>query len=289
MAFALALLIEHPDRAFWMPTRSMEPTLMPGDRVIVAKVPYYFGDPQQATSSCSRNPIPRTSPTGAWSGDRPLVGAGTGLLAPDHPDYIKRVIGEPGDTVWARRRERLRERRQDLRAVPPRRAADGPLPQDEGPRGQAVRDGRQPQQLLGLPVRARVRPDRSRDRKAVVVSAVLEHRRPLADAPFLRPHVQGANASSSGISPRSSRTSIREASASPTSGPGSRPRCSITCRPSSGGRIASRFSCSASRAIRSSSSSCSARKRSARFGSRVVTSARVSWLSLSRSSPASRT
>ena len=34
-------------QAFWIPTGSMEPTLVPGDRVIVAKVPYYFHDPQR--------------------------------------------------------------------------------------------------------------------------------------------------------------------------------------------------------------------------------------------------
>ena len=47
MAFALALIIKSLLlQAFWIPTGSMEPTLVPGDRVIVAKVPYYFHDPE---------------------------------------------------------------------------------------------------------------------------------------------------------------------------------------------------------------------------------------------------
>jgi len=40
MAFALALLIKSTLlQAFWIPTGSMESTLVPGDRVIVAKIP----------------------------------------------------------------------------------------------------------------------------------------------------------------------------------------------------------------------------------------------------------
>ena len=71
--------------------------------------------------------------------------------------------------------------------------------------------------------------------------------------------------------------------------PGATPRCSMTCRPSSGGRMASSSSCSRSSAMRRSSSSmrrCSAR---ARFWLRVVQSHRCRWLSWSSRSPASRT
>jgi signal peptidase I len=104
MAFALALLIKSLlVQAFWIPTGSMEPTLIPGDRVIVAKVPYYFHDPQRGDVVVFEEPDPTKEP------DRGVVGAfthwlgqGLGFSAPGNPDYIKRVIGEPGDVVSAR-------------------------------------------------------------------------------------------------------------------------------------------------------------------------------------------
>jgi signal peptidase I len=105
MAFALALLIKSTlIQAFWIPTGSMEPTLVPGDRVIVAKVPYYFHDPRRGDIIVFEEPDPAKAP------DRGVVGTithwlgqGLGFTPPDNPDYIKRVIGEPGDLVWGRR------------------------------------------------------------------------------------------------------------------------------------------------------------------------------------------
>jgi signal peptidase I len=104
MAFALALLIKSTlIQAFWIPTGSMEPTLMPGDRVIVAKVPYYFGDPERGDVIVFEEPDPAKEPDRGVVGEiTHWLGQGLGFSAPDHPDYIKRVIGEPGDTVWAR-------------------------------------------------------------------------------------------------------------------------------------------------------------------------------------------
>ena len=72
-------------------------------------------------------------------------------------------------------------------------------------------------QLLGLPVRARVRPDRSRDREGGRRVGRSRTSAASSRSPVPSPTRPGsANASSSGISPRSSRTSIRKASASPT-------------------------------------------------------------------------
>ena len=68
MAFVLALLIKtFLVQAFYILSGSMEPTLVPGDRVLVLKVPYYFSEPDRATSSCSRIPDPSGVP------DRGLV------------------------------------------------------------------------------------------------------------------------------------------------------------------------------------------------------------------------
>jgi signal peptidase I len=104
MAFVLALLIKtFLVQAFYIPSGSMEPTLMPGDRVLVLKVPYYFGDPSRGDIVVFEDPDPENVP------DRGLVGGffhwmfeGLGVQRPDSEDFIKRVVGEPGDTVWAR-------------------------------------------------------------------------------------------------------------------------------------------------------------------------------------------
>lgn len=104
MAFALALLIKSTLlQAFWIPTGSMEPTLVPGDRVIVAKIPYYFHDPQRGDVIVFEEPDPAKEPErGVWGAITHWLGQGLGFSPPDNSDYIKRVIGEPGDVVSAR-------------------------------------------------------------------------------------------------------------------------------------------------------------------------------------------
>jgi signal peptidase I len=104
MAFALALIIKSTLlQAFWIPTGSMESTLVPGDRVIVAKVPYYFHDPQRFDIIVFEEPDPAKEPErGIWGGLTHWMGQGLGFARPDSPDYIKRVIGEPGDVVFAK-------------------------------------------------------------------------------------------------------------------------------------------------------------------------------------------
>jgi signal peptidase I len=104
MAFALALIIKSTLlQAFWIPTGSMESTLVPGDRVIVAKVPYYFHDPQRFDIIVFEEPDPaKEQERGVWGGLTHWLGQGLGFTPPDDPDYIKRVIGEPGDVVFAK-------------------------------------------------------------------------------------------------------------------------------------------------------------------------------------------
>ncbi len=104
MAFALALLIKSTLlQAFWIPTGSMEPTLVPGDRVIVAKVPYYFHDPERGDIVVFEEPDPAREPDRSWwESLTHWLGQGLGFAPPDNPDYIKRVIGGPGDVVYAK-------------------------------------------------------------------------------------------------------------------------------------------------------------------------------------------
>jgi signal peptidase I len=109
MAFALALLIKmFLIQAFFIPSGSMVPTLEPGDRVLVVKVPYWFGDPHRGDIIVFR----KTDKLGTAEPDRGVVGGvldwlgeGLGFQPPAHPDYIKRVIGLPGDVVWANKGE----------------------------------------------------------------------------------------------------------------------------------------------------------------------------------------
>ncbi len=104
MAFVLALLIKtFLVQAFFIPSGSMEPTLVPGDRVLVLKVPYYFGDPDRGDIIVFEDPDPSGVPDrGLVSGFFHWMFEGLGVQRPDSEDFIKRVIGTPGDTVWAK-------------------------------------------------------------------------------------------------------------------------------------------------------------------------------------------
>ena len=101
MAFVLALLIRtFLFQAFFIPSPSMEPTLMEGDRVLVNKIPYYFHDPRRGDIIVFENPHPNELV------DRGVVGGffhwlfqGLGFQQPENEDFIKRVIGLPGDVV----------------------------------------------------------------------------------------------------------------------------------------------------------------------------------------------
>jgi signal peptidase I len=101
MAFVLALIIRtFLFQAFFIPSPSMEPTLIQGDRVLVNKIPYYFHDPRRGDIIVFSNPNPQATP------DRGFVGGffhwlfqGLGFQQPENEDFIKRVIGLPGDTI----------------------------------------------------------------------------------------------------------------------------------------------------------------------------------------------
>ena len=101
MAFVLALLIKtFLVQAFYIPSGSMEPTLVPGDRVLVLKVPYYFHDPRRGDIIVFEDPDPSGEPgRGVIGGFFHWMFEGLGVQRPDSEDFIKRVIGTPGDVV----------------------------------------------------------------------------------------------------------------------------------------------------------------------------------------------
>ncbi|WP_308204950.1 signal peptidase I [Frankia tisae] len=108
VAFLLALLIKALlVQAFWIPSESMERTLLINDRVLVNKVVYHFRDVHRGEIVVfngkgtgfdhQESIVPK--PTNAFSkfvrGAQNLLGLG----APSETDFIKRVIGVGGDTV----------------------------------------------------------------------------------------------------------------------------------------------------------------------------------------------
>jgi signal peptidase I len=101
IAFALAIVLKtFVIQAFFIPSGSMEPTLMPGDRVLVMKA---FDSPQRGDIIVFEDPHPGRQP------DRGIIGGflhwlseGLGFARPVDEDFIKRVIGLPGETVELR-------------------------------------------------------------------------------------------------------------------------------------------------------------------------------------------
>ena len=69
------LIITFVVQSFYIPSSSMEPTLVPGDRVLVAKFYYRFTDPQRGDIIVFRYPIDKRK------------------------NLIKRVIGLPGEKI----------------------------------------------------------------------------------------------------------------------------------------------------------------------------------------------
>lgn len=83
-------------KPFYIPSESMVPTLLVGDRLVVSKYPYGFS---------YLSPVLPILPKlhGRLFGTMPERGDIVVIKSPrDHTDWIKRVIGLPGDTVEMR-------------------------------------------------------------------------------------------------------------------------------------------------------------------------------------------
>jgi signal peptidase I len=106
VAFCLAVLIRtFLLQAFYIPSSSMETTLLIGDRVLVNKIVYTMRDPARGEVVVFRG-------TDAWAPEvreelsdslvarvSRTAGDLVGFSQPGEKDFIKRVIGLPGDTV----------------------------------------------------------------------------------------------------------------------------------------------------------------------------------------------
>jgi signal peptidase I len=100
-SLAIAILIKtFLVQAFYIPSISMEPTLEKGDRILVCRICLHTSDIHRGDIIVFSNPNPGPGvdrgPVGAmlhW------LGQGLGVAQPEDKDYIKRVIGLPGDVV----------------------------------------------------------------------------------------------------------------------------------------------------------------------------------------------
>lgn len=105
VAFCLAVLIRtFLLQAFYIPSGSMEDTLLVGDRVLVNKIVYDVRDPERGEVVVFRGP-PNWTPEfqepqlGFMAKLGRTVGDLVGVSRPGEKDFIKRVIGVPGDKV----------------------------------------------------------------------------------------------------------------------------------------------------------------------------------------------
>ena len=88
--------------AFYIPSGSMESTLNISDRVLVEKVSYRFGDIEHGDvvvfvheEAGVEVPKPANPVAGFFSS----LGQAIGVVPPSDRDFIKRVVGLPGDTI----------------------------------------------------------------------------------------------------------------------------------------------------------------------------------------------
>jgi signal peptidase I len=106
IAMVLALVLKtFLVQAFYIPSGSMEQTLQVGDRVLVSKLSYRFGEPQRGDIVVFNGVDSWESEVQLAEDSNPLSRAvrwvaGTfGFATPNEKDFIKRVIGVPGDHV----------------------------------------------------------------------------------------------------------------------------------------------------------------------------------------------
>jgi signal peptidase I len=111
VAFVLALIVKtFFVQAFFIPSGSMEQTLhgctgCTGDRVLVNKVPYWFGEPEPGEIVVFKGPdtwspeVTVSEPTNWFAGALLWLGRTVGVAPPSEDDFVKRVIAVGGQTI----------------------------------------------------------------------------------------------------------------------------------------------------------------------------------------------
>ena len=103
IAFLLKTLVA---QAFYIPSESMTPQLEVNDRVLVSKLAYRLHPPHRGdivVFDCPQSSCPEEEESGSVV-VRVLraVAEGVGVIQPSTEEFIKRVIGLPGETLEAR-------------------------------------------------------------------------------------------------------------------------------------------------------------------------------------------
>jgi signal peptidase I len=97
IAIALKTLVV---QAFVIPSESMRPTLQPGDRVLVCRICGLVDGVDRGDIVVFSDPSPGAHhDRGVIGGLLHFLGEGLGVASPQDEDFIKRVIGLPGDVV----------------------------------------------------------------------------------------------------------------------------------------------------------------------------------------------
>jgi signal peptidase I len=97
--------------AFYIPSGSMESTLNVSDRVLVEKISYRFGDVRHGDVVVFVHEEPgfeAAGPSNPVAGFFSSLGQAVGVVPPSDRDFIKRVVGLPGDTITCRRGQLVR-------------------------------------------------------------------------------------------------------------------------------------------------------------------------------------
>jgi signal peptidase I len=107
-ALVLAILIKSfLVQAFFIPSGSMQPTLQPGDRILVCRICQMFDDVSYGDVVVFSDPSPAPhEDRGVLGGFVHWLGEGIGVARPEDDDFIKRVVALGGDT-WEIRSGRL--------------------------------------------------------------------------------------------------------------------------------------------------------------------------------------
>jgi signal peptidase I len=139
VALVLAVLIKSfLVQAFFIPSESMQPTLQPGDRILVCRICSAFSDIGYGDVVVFSDPHPGPhEDRGVVGGFLHWLGEGIGVARPEDADFIKRVVALEGDTweidggVLLVNGRRIREPYvaddRDTRSFPPQTVPDGML------------------------------------------------------------------------------------------------------------------------------------------------------------------
>lgn len=102
IAFVLAFLLRtFVVQVFYIPSSSMEPTLEINDRMVVEKITYRFTDPERGDIAVFEGEELGAVPGGQNGLQRVIRGVGQfiGIVPASARDFVKRVIGLPGDEI----------------------------------------------------------------------------------------------------------------------------------------------------------------------------------------------